>query len=589
MFSTADTFKFPFAVYDNGASPRALANADSTPTGTLVVNGTDVGTTVTVTNPATGRYIASVALSGLSVGDLFYLRVSVTKTPTSGSATTELVHSQVSRINASIATPTNFTSMSIDGSGRVASDIKRAFSDSGKTDAFDLLLGYMANQGSEDVADGFAKVFYYYNVNTNTLPQVAAVVGAVGSITDITNISSAISSAQSAIINAINALNQSASRRVVLQTVAQMERPESGSSNFQIELRTYDGDGAAVNADSTPTITATGILSGNLSGNLGAVSNPATGVYRATYNVESTDTPEQIMFEASATISASTFTMTAFSLVADFVAATFTTDDRALIQSTKDNVDAIEEIVVDQLATMLVSGPGTYRFTESSGVLFLAPVQAKTDNLPSIPIAYSEVSGEARLWVLNGSGNEIPTAGQIDAELSDTHGDGSWESGESATAEDIWNHDDRTLTSFPPSIELLFPQPGIGAFIPGADSEGWPRTLTINAIAGTTIVVLARVVYTDGTYLTQADVSAATSQIVDPDASSQESPVTLTVSQVIYDTLQMDGQWSEDAVGYNLRVVIAGTRIPSTNKLYTANVSLTTATGPIKLAWSIQT
>lgn len=127
----------------------------------------------------------------------------------------------------------------------------------------------------------------------------------------------------------INALNQSASRRLILTGVAQYERPESGSSSFTIELRTYDGDGASVNADSTPTLTATGNVSGSLAGNLSAASNPSTGVYRWTYTVLAAATVEQIRFDASAIISASTFTLPFYSQVVDQVSSTWTATDQA--------------------------------------------------------------------------------------------------------------------------------------------------------------------------------------------------------------------------------------------------------------------
>lgn len=125
----------------------------------------------------------------------------------------------------------------------------------------------------------------------------------------------------------IIALNQSASRRLILSTLQQLERPETGSTSYQIEARTFDGDGAAVNADSTPTLTATGTLSGSLSGNLSSATNPATGVYRWTYSVANNATQEQIRFDMSATIASSTFTISAFSAVVDLVSATWTSTD----------------------------------------------------------------------------------------------------------------------------------------------------------------------------------------------------------------------------------------------------------------------
>jgi hypothetical protein len=60
------------------AATGALANAASTPTGTLVVNGVDNAAVVTVTNKATGIYKASVILPSLAAGDLVQLRIAAT-------------------------------------------------------------------------------------------------------------------------------------------------------------------------------------------------------------------------------------------------------------------------------------------------------------------------------------------------------------------------------------------------------------------------------------------------------------------------------------------------------------------------------
>jgi hypothetical protein len=125
----------------------------------------------------------------------------------------------------------------------------------------------------------------------------------------------------------INALNQSASRRVTLATVMQYERPEAGSTSYTVEARTYDGDGNPVNADSAPTLTATGSVTGSLSGNLSAATNPATGVYRWMYTVANTATVEPVRYDLSATISAATFTQSAFTQVTDLVSITWTSTD----------------------------------------------------------------------------------------------------------------------------------------------------------------------------------------------------------------------------------------------------------------------
>jgi len=56
----------------------AATDADSLPTGTLVVNGTDNAATVTVTNKTTGVYKAVVTLPALSAGDIVGIRIAAT-------------------------------------------------------------------------------------------------------------------------------------------------------------------------------------------------------------------------------------------------------------------------------------------------------------------------------------------------------------------------------------------------------------------------------------------------------------------------------------------------------------------------------
>lgn len=170
---------------------------------------------------------------------------------------------------------------------------------------------------------------------------------------DITSLESRLTAARAEYLDNLNvggqvasnadivAINQSASRRILLTTVGQYERPESSSVTYTIEARTYDGDGADVNADSSPTLTVTGSVSGDLSANLSGVTSPATGVYRWTYTVTSGATIEQVAIGVSATISGSTFTLNQYTQVTDFVAATFTTADRVLLQNASDKADIV--------------------------------------------------------------------------------------------------------------------------------------------------------------------------------------------------------------------------------------------------------
>ncbi len=64
----------------------AATNADSTPTGTLYLNGTANGATVTVTNVATGLYKAAVTMPTLAVGDVVAILIAATVSSISDNA-----------------------------------------------------------------------------------------------------------------------------------------------------------------------------------------------------------------------------------------------------------------------------------------------------------------------------------------------------------------------------------------------------------------------------------------------------------------------------------------------------------------------
>ena len=65
-------------------STGALANGDSTPSGTIYVNGTADAASVTVTNITTGRYKASVTLPSLAIGDQVDLFIAATVSSVAG-------------------------------------------------------------------------------------------------------------------------------------------------------------------------------------------------------------------------------------------------------------------------------------------------------------------------------------------------------------------------------------------------------------------------------------------------------------------------------------------------------------------------
>ena len=194
---------------------------------------------------------------------------------------------------------------------------------------------------------------------------------------DNLNISGAVASHSD-----ITSINQSASKHVIMNTVQQY----APGGAYTIEARTFSAaDGSSVNADSTPTLTATGAVSGSLAANLGSATNPATGVYRWTYTVPSTPTLEQIRFDLSATIAGVTFTMSSLTQTVDAPTAQFTSTDKsnltAIFNKLPTNNIADETVVLAALPAV-----------DSSGRVILQPTQTgvtipTVTNLTNAPTA----------------------------------------------------------------------------------------------------------------------------------------------------------------------------------------------------------
>jgi hypothetical protein len=106
--------------------------------------------------------------------------------------------------------------------------------------------------------------------------------------------------------------------------------------------------------------------------------------------------------------------------------------------------------------------------------------------------------------------------------------------------------------------------------------------------------LLARIVGTGGAPVLQADVSAVkyTVYLLDdqnPDsrtAVAEHSGVSLTVADVVFDTLQTDPIWTIDATGYNFRHVLdvsAYSAFAVAGRRYLVEYQLTSAVGQMIL------
>lgn len=187
-------------------------------------------------------------------------------------------------------------------------------------------------------------------------------------------------------------INLSASKHMTLQTPGQYAPGET----YTVEMRTYAAaTGAAVNADTTPTISPIGMISGSLAGSLGALSNPAMGVYRATYTPGATPTNEQIRFDGAATIGGSGFTLSCYTQIVVEPTAVFTVTD-------KSNITAIfNKLPTNNIADQtLVMG----EIDAQS-----ADVQSHIDSL--IPARFLMTGG--KVWAIDQDGNDFVPAPSV--------------------------------------------------------------------------------------------------------------------------------------------------------------------------------
>ena len=321
----------------------AVTDADSTPTFEVFEDTTDtdigVGGNLTKRTSKTGNYRGSFtasAANGFEAGKWYNVVASATVNSIAGKAS--VMHFMCVPAETVAGVPKVDVSH-MAGTAQTARDIGASVLLSNGTGAGQLKLasGYVAMTWADIAAP------------TTVVALTGTTVGVTTTLTNdptgVTTLLSRLTSSRAGYFDNLNvggavasqaditALNQSASRRIIITTVGQYERPESGNTTYTVEARTYDGDGAAVNADSTPTLTATGIVTGDLSTNLSGASNPATGVYRWTYTVANAAVIEQVRMDVSAVISAVTFTLTCYTQVVDFVGATWTTADRTKLEA----------------------------------------------------------------------------------------------------------------------------------------------------------------------------------------------------------------------------------------------------------------
>ena len=92
---------------------------------------------------------------------------------------------------------------------------------------------------------------------------------------------------------------------------------------------------------------------------------------------------------------------------------------------------------------------------------------------------------------------------------------------------------------------------------------------------------MGRVLGNDGAYLTQAVTSSITYLIHDITAGADIASGSLTVSSVIFDTLQTDGRWTEDDTGYNFGHAVQAAWFATPDHTYRVEYKFTPSSGQV--------
>lgn len=101
---------------------------------------------------------------------------------------------------------------------------------------------------------------------------------------------------------------------------------------------------------------------------------------------------------------------------------------------------------------------------------------------------------------------------------------------------------------------------------------------------------MARVLGANGSAVQQADVSGIGRKVFDLSSTAPTSiqhSTTLTVADVIFDTLQTDSGWTKDATGFNFKDTVPSTLLATGNHRYRIEHTFTTTAQPYHTVFEV--
>lgn len=115
----------------------------------------------------------------------------------------------------------------------------------------------------------------------------------------------------------------------------------------------------------------------------------------------------------------------------------------------------------------------------------------------------------------------------------------------------------------------------------------------IEILEGTSAQPMARMTTNAAANIVQADITSIERKTFDLDGTTPDTPVdtsAIVVANSVFDTLQTDARWTEDATGYNFRDTVAATVLADGGRRYKVEYYFTMATGgPVAKFFEITT
>lgn len=169
--------------------------------------------------------------------------------------------------------------------------------------------------------------------------------------------------------------------RVVRVVPDVVERPDSGTTTFRIEVLLYDSVGNMEVPDTAPTISLVNQAGTDLSARLDSptMALVSTGRYRAVYTASLADALEQLVWTFSIVEGGATRLYGNTSIIVDTTAVDFTSSDRTLLTTLANDLSTARAVKIDNLDALMTSRAPAV--TALSTVTWTNPRAAALDNL----------------------------------------------------------------------------------------------------------------------------------------------------------------------------------------------------------------